>query len=123
MTINDMNYKLGAARKAGRELTARRAPEPHEIVQSFIKDRKLTQKEFAKKVGVSLGAVSQWLSKKRKVPGPVLAYIKLAKDVETAKWLLKAFDPRECERRYMEKVRAESSSKHVDEAYPMFSYL
>lgn len=45
------------------------------IVREYIKSRRLTQKEFAAEVQSSIGAVSQWLSGKRKIPGPVKAYI------------------------------------------------
>lgn len=49
----------------------------HNPVRRFIDHHKMTQKEFARKLGVSDGAVSQWLSWKRKIPGPVLAYMDL----------------------------------------------
>lgn len=64
-----------------RDDAARAEPAPvptdAEILRSFIEKERLTQKSFAEKLRVSLGAVSQWLSGKRKVPGYVLAYIEL----------------------------------------------
>jgi hypothetical protein len=37
----------------------------------------LTKTAFARLVGVSVRAVTQWTSERRKVPGPVAAYVKL----------------------------------------------
>jgi hypothetical protein len=46
-------------------------------LRSAIEALGLTQAEFARLVGVSVGAVAQWLSEARSVPGPVQAYLSL----------------------------------------------
>ncbi|WP_448112570.1 helix-turn-helix domain-containing protein [Mesorhizobium amorphae] len=46
-------------------------------LRDVISDLKLSQAEFARLLGVSIGAVSQWLSEARGIPGPVEAYVRL----------------------------------------------
>lgn len=71
MTINRLNYKFSPdAAENGEQTAAQR-------VRSFITENHLTQKEFAARLGVSIGAVAQWLAGKRRVPGPVQAYLNL----------------------------------------------
>lgn len=70
MGISELSYKFGANKPERPETDA-------EAIRVFMFQERLTQKAFAEKLRVSLGAVSQWLSGKRKVPGYVLAYIDL----------------------------------------------
>lgn len=46
-------------------------------LKEVIADLRLSQAEFARLVGVSVGAVSQWLAETRGIPGPVDAYVDL----------------------------------------------
>jgi len=46
-------------------------------LKTAIDELRLSQAEFARLVGVSVGAVSQWLSGARGIPGPVDAYLGL----------------------------------------------
>lgn len=71
MTISGLNYKFSPDVAENSEQTAAQR------IRTFIADNHLTQKEFAARLNVSIGAVAQWLSGKRKVSGPVLAYLDL----------------------------------------------
>ena len=46
-------------------------------LRNIIGDLGLTQSEFSRLLGVSIGAVAQWLSGARNIPGPVEAYFNL----------------------------------------------
>jgi hypothetical protein len=46
-------------------------------LKNVINELRLSQGEFAQLVGVSVGAVSQWLSETRSIPGPVDAFVGL----------------------------------------------
>lgn len=48
-----------------------------EGLRSFLRDHNLTQAQFAQLMDVSVGAVAQWLSAARGIPGPVEAYLNL----------------------------------------------
>lgn len=48
-----------------------------EELKRAIAELRLTQAEFARLVGVTVGAVAQWLSETRSIPGPVEAYVAL----------------------------------------------
>lgn len=75
MSYQEMSLQRLESRKGYRRPLA--PPTPKSVVSAFIAERKMTRSAFANEIGVSVGAVAQWLSEKRKVPGPVLAYIKL----------------------------------------------
>jgi hypothetical protein len=74
MTLRELDYKLGSDGEKRHY-----QPSPSKTMYDFLSENHLTQKEFAKMLGVSVGAVSQWLSWKRKIPGPVLAFMDLHK--------------------------------------------
>lgn len=46
-------------------------------LKEVIADLRLSQADFARLLGVSVGAVSQWLSDTRSIPGPVEAFVGL----------------------------------------------
>lgn len=46
-----------------------------EKLRVFLGEQRWSQSEFAKRLRVSVGAVSQWVNGKRAIPGPVWAYI------------------------------------------------
>ena len=46
-------------------------------LKKVIVELRLSQPEFARLVGVSVGAVAQWLSEARSIPGPVDAFVGL----------------------------------------------
>ena len=46
-------------------------------LKNVINELRLSQSEFAQMLGVSVGAVSQWLSETRGIPGPVEAFVGL----------------------------------------------
>jgi hypothetical protein len=46
-------------------------------LKNVIAELRLSQPEFARLVGVSVGAVAQWLSEARSIPGPVEAFVGL----------------------------------------------
>lgn len=46
-------------------------------LRQAIADLRISQADFARLVGVTVGAVSQWLSEARTIPGPVEAFVGL----------------------------------------------